>query len=367
MLSVRLPQVARDEAAEAAESLGKAAAGAGYVPAHEAFAVRAVHDAGIEPQSGLNEKAAFKLLGKKAKGTAVHPHEVCPFKHVEPEGGQTLGTEVFHEKVVAIDIVKELPKPLRTIAIGGYRGDDTEGIDIADLVVINRTVNALTHLIVGGDDVSYLQPGDVERLAWGDADHGSTPQLIGKRRKRGVWMSGKGKLAMYLVRDDSDPVAQAYLAYAHQLAARPYAPSGVVWIAEEHELHACVSSLTLEVVEIYHIRVTRVYQGTGDGLASVVPYGREETVVDWSLYQHLVSGAGQSLYYGRQGGDNTRSVDNLPAPDGPAVSRGEPRYDGIVVVIRDTGATQRGRTSSEGALSHLYEDVPRRGTISSKS
>ena len=152
MLAARLPQVARDEAAEAAESLGEAAAGAGYVPTHEAFAVRAVHGAGIEPQPGLIKEAAFKLFGGHAKGTAVHPHEVCPFKHIEPESGQTLRTEIFHEEVIAIDIVKQLSKPLRTLAIGGYRGNDTEGIDIADLVVINRTVYATAHLIVWGDE-----------------------------------------------------------------------------------------------------------------------------------------------------------------------------------------------------------------------
>lgn len=166
-----------DEAGEAGEAVAEAGALGGDVPAHEAFAGGAVHGAGVEPQAGLVAEFFLEDGGGNAEGTAVHPHEICSLEARQREGGEAVGAVFGHQGVVAVDVFEELLKPFGTVAVGFDGGDDAEGVDVTDLVVVDGAVYAHAHVAVGADYVGNLQTGNVEGLARRHAGDGACREV----------------------------------------------------------------------------------------------------------------------------------------------------------------------------------------------
>ena len=67
-------------------------------------------------------------------------------------------------------------------------------------------------------------------------------------------MSRVDQLAVNLVRDDRDPVAEADVTQTGQLFAGPDTSGRVVGIAEQHHLDLLVGCLPFQVLEVHAVR-----------------------------------------------------------------------------------------------------------------
>ena len=269
-----------------------------------------------------------------AEPAAVHPDQAGPFELGDREIGQMLPAEIPHAAIIGMQVADELIQPLGPLVVGGPGGKHAERIDVADLVVVDGAVDPRPASGIGRDDVCDLQPGDIERLAGGDAGHAVMQKILRKRGKRRVAVPRENQFAMDLVGYDHDVVAEADLADPEQFGARPDPADGVVGIAQQHQLHPRIGGLRLQVVVIDHIGIADRHQRRGHDFASVVADRREEAVVDRRLDEHLVSGNGQRLDDGRQGRHHPRQANHPVALDPPAVA-GKPPRDGLIIALRN--------------------------------
>lgn len=329
-----------DEAGEAGEAVAEAGALGGDVPTHEAFAGGAVHGAGVEPQAGLVAEFFLEDGGGDAEGAAVHPHQIGALEPRQRECGEVFGAVFSHQGVVAVDVFEELLEPFGAVAVGLDGGDDAEGVDIADLVVVDGAVDAHAHVAVGADYVGNLQTRDVEGLARRHAGDGACREVGSDGREGGVAVGREDEFAVDFVRDDDDVVAHGYLAHAGEFFACPDAPGGVVGVAQQEKADGGVGAVALEVGEVYAVVAVLINEGTLVNPAAVVAYRREEAVIDGSLDQHLVAGTREGLDDGRERRDHAGGVDDCARVDGPAVARAEPVADSGVVFLADKGVAE---------------------------
>ena len=92
-------------------------------------------------------------------------------------------------------------EPFAAFSVCGNQSGNTENIDIAAFVVIYCAVHSPDDLGVFGNDIRYLDPGDIERLGRGAAGRRVPDNLIGKSPERGIIVPRIGDLAVNFVRD----------------------------------------------------------------------------------------------------------------------------------------------------------------------
>ncbi len=134
--------------------------------------------------------------------------------------------------VVVVQIRFQRLKPILTSIICSYERLDAERINVAYLIVVYGTVYPPAHILVGNDDIGYLQTGYVERLARRHAGDGVCKKRSGvyaeigcKRSKRDVTMGREYELAVNLVGHHAHTITQTYLTDSYQFVACPH-PSG---------------------------------------------------------------------------------------------------------------------------------------------
>ena len=75
----------------------------------------------------------------------------------------SLGIEIIGP-IVLVEILVQVVEPFLTLVVGSLESDDTEWIDIANLVDIDGAVDAAAQCCIRTDDVGNLESGDIERL-----------------------------------------------------------------------------------------------------------------------------------------------------------------------------------------------------------
>ena len=72
--------------------------------------------------------------------------------------------EFLYCLIVIVEILVQVVEPFLTLVVGSLESDDTEWIDIANLVDIDGTVDAAAQCCIRTDDVGNLESGDLARL-----------------------------------------------------------------------------------------------------------------------------------------------------------------------------------------------------------
>lgn len=112
------------------------------------------------------EQAPGKLIGGQPKGRDVHPYKVSTLEASDAQLRQFLRQVFLQAVVIAEDIFVERIEPVLTFIIGGFKGDGTEGVDIANLKDVYNTVDAATPLVIPTNDVGYLQTYGAQNEAY---------------------------------------------------------------------------------------------------------------------------------------------------------------------------------------------------------
>lgn len=124
-----------------------------------------------------------------------------------------------------------------------------------------------------------------------------------------------------------------------------------MWIAEEKDLYGRVGEFLFEIFEIDAVCVVvfrlngMIDKFAGDELTAIVANRREETIVNRSLYEHLVTGHCHSFDDSRYGRNDSASIDKRVAFDLPAMATLKPVDSGFIIGFRYLGI-------SEDAVSH---------------
>ena len=186
-------------------------------------------------------------------------------------------------------------EPFLSVVVGGDGGDHSEWIHVADLIDVDGFVYSGACLLVGGDDVGYLQSGDVEGFAGRYAHHCLAPCRVGHSSERSVVQSVEYEFTVDLVGNHRHSVVCAYLGDAQELILTPYPACRIVGIAEEHEGGVGIRCILLQTLEVDVVGVAFPYERTFEDHASVVAYGGEEAVIDRGLHDYVFSRLRQSL------------------------------------------------------------------------
>ncbi len=167
---------------------------------------------------------------------------------------------------------------------------------------------------------------------------------------------------------------------AAQFVGRPDASHGVVRVAEQQhgglfEGKGIGQRLPIDRIVERAAVIGRKKQRHLDRLASGIAHEVEEDVIDRSEQHHVVTRLTYRLERRSDGRHHADGVENLVAADVPAVARGEPVDDGLVVgighhrvaVASMCGATHDGllhaRRSGEIHVGHPKRQHVRRGTF----
>ena len=134
-----------DDFRNAFKSLQQTAALGGDVKADVAFACRrTVHRARIDPHLRFTEQTVAKRLTRHAHGRHIHPGKVGAFKTADSPLRQIFLDEIAQNLIIAPYILVQFVNPVFALVIGRFQGYGAEGIQVADLVDVDGTVESST-------------------------------------------------------------------------------------------------------------------------------------------------------------------------------------------------------------------------------
>lgn len=186
--------------------------------------------------------------------------------------GHTTCEEIDESLVVSIDIFAHLGEPILALVERHLKSDDTEGVHVANLINIQRTIDCGTELLVLRYYIADAETSDIEILGTGgcnDCIFLIFSTYIAERSKR---VAGHDNAAMNLVGNNLDIVTAADVSHLAQLVDRPDATDRVVWATEDENLGVGQSSLALKILKIDIVGIANLDKLILDEMASVIVY-----------------------------------------------------------------------------------------------
>ena len=111
-------------------------------------------------------------------------------------------------------------------------------------------------------------------------------------------------------------------------------------VAQQEKRGLLLGAAGFESFPVDFIAIVHIQQRAFEHLAATVAYAREETVVHWRQYQHLLSRHRHGLGDTGDCRNDARDVDYVGAVDVPAVTAPEPRNDGFIVAVANEGVAE---------------------------
>ena len=94
---------------------------------------------------------------------------------------------------------------------------------------------------------------------------------------------------MYLVGNDENTVALAYLAHLLKFYGSPYSSSRIMRIAQDEHLRLFIGTMMLESLKVDYVVIARERERCFFRKASIIADGREESIIYRCLNQYLIS------------------------------------------------------------------------------
>ena len=188
-----------------------------------------------------------------------------------------------------------------------------EGIHVANLIVIDRPVDARPPIRPPAKDIGNLQTRDIETFRRRRKRHGTSQERLSQRSERDIPRPRCDNLAMDLIGNDNHSMPEGNLPHPVQFPGRPDASRRIVRVAQDQNTVARIRAGILKTLIIKPIRkpaigLIKTVQRHIHDAAAVVPYGGEEAVEDRRLHDHAVARSGEGLDDGRQSRHHARRI-----------------------------------------------------------
>ena len=121
-----------------------------------------IHGATVDQYFRMLQEVMGRFVGSKFDARQIDPCKISAFKTAYFEFGKIFCKEFLERHIVLIEVLFEFVKPFATIVVSLLQGYYSKCIDIAYLVDVKCSVDALPSFGLMTNDVCDLQTGNIE-------------------------------------------------------------------------------------------------------------------------------------------------------------------------------------------------------------